>query len=93
MRLTDPVITLLLIIAIGILAGVLFDRMAGPSWFTRQFSGSNRGLITSALVGIAGAFIGFHLSLLLALGTGLLIWAIAAAAGAALVLFAWRLVK
>jgi uncharacterized membrane protein YeaQ/YmgE (transglycosylase-associated protein family) len=69
------------------------DRMAGPSWFTRQFSGSNRGLITSALVGIAGAFIGFHVSLLLALGTGLLVWAIAAAAGAAVVLFAWRAVK
>ncbi len=93
MRATDPAVTLLMIIAIGIVAGILFDRMAGPSWFTRQFSGSNRGLITSALVGIAGAFIGFHIAVLLALGSGLLMSAIAAAAGAALVLFVWRMAK
>ncbi len=93
MRANDPAVTLLMIIAIGIIAGVLFDRMAGPSWFTRQFSGSNRGLITSALVGIAGAFIGFHIAVLLALGSGVLMSAIAAAAGAALVLFVWRMAK
>jgi uncharacterized membrane protein YeaQ/YmgE (transglycosylase-associated protein family) len=93
MRATDPAVTLLMIIAIGILAGVLFDRMAGPSWLSRQFSGSSRGLITSALVGIAGAFIGFHLAVLLALGSGVLMSLIAAAAGAAVVLFVWRMAK
>ena len=93
MRVTDPAVTLLMILAIGILAGVLFDRMAGPSWFTRQFSGSKRGLVTSALVGVAGAFVGYHIALLLALRSGLLMSAIAAAAGAAVVLFVWRMAK
>ncbi len=93
MRATDPVVTLLLVLAVGIVAGILFDRLAGPSWLARQFSGSTRGIITSALVGVAGAFIGYHIAVLLAVGGGLLTSVIAAAAGAALVLFAWRMAK
>ena len=38
---TDPVVTFLLVLVIGIIAGILFDRLAGPSWLARQFSGSN----------------------------------------------------
>ena len=49
MRATDPIVTFLLVLVIGIVAGILFDRLAGPSWFARQFSGSTRGIITSAL--------------------------------------------
>ena len=90
---TDPAVTFLLVLAIGVLAGILFDRLAGPSWLARQFSGSTRGIVTSALVGVAGAFVGFHIALLLALGGGLLTPLIAAAAGAAVVLFAWRMAK
>ena len=93
MRATDPVVTFLLVLAIGIVAGILFDRLAGPSWLARQFSGSTRGIITSALVGVAGAFIGYHIAVLLAVGGGLLTSVIAAAAGAAVVLFAWRMAK
>ena len=93
MRATDPVVTFLLVLVIGIVAGILFDRLAGPSWFARQFSGSTRGIITSALVGIAGAFVGYHIALLLALGGGLLTPILAAAAGAAAVLFLWRMAK
>ncbi len=89
----DPAVTFLIILVIGIAAGLLFDRLAGPSWLTRQFSGSSRGIITSALVGIAGAFIGFHIAVLLALGSGLAMAVIAAALGAAAVLFAWRMAK
>ena len=89
----DPLVTFLLVLAIGIVAGILFDRLAGPSWLARQFSGSTRGIITSALVGIAGAFVGYHIGLLLALSGGLLMSIIAAAAGAAVVLFAWRMAK
>jgi uncharacterized membrane protein YeaQ/YmgE (transglycosylase-associated protein family) len=93
MRANDPVLMLLLILIIGIVAGLLFDRLAGPSWLTRQFSGSTRGIVTSALVGIAGAFIGVQIASLLALGVGLVATAIAAAVGAALVLFVWRMAK
>ena len=92
MRATDPVVTFLLVLIIGIGAGVLFDRLAGPSWLARQFSGSRRGIITSVLVGVAGAFVGYHIAVLLARG-GLVTSVIAAAAGAAVVLFAWRLAK
>jgi hypothetical protein len=49
MRATDPVVTLLLVLLTGIAAGILFDRLAGPSWLSRQFSGSTRGIVTSAL--------------------------------------------
>jgi uncharacterized membrane protein YeaQ/YmgE (transglycosylase-associated protein family) len=92
MRATDPVVTFLLVLVIGIVAGILFDRLAGPSWLTRQFSGSTRGVITSALVGVAGAFVGNHIAML-AFGGGLLTSVIAAAAGAAVVLFVWRMAK
>lgn len=90
---SDSLVTFVLILAVGIVAGFLFDRLAGPSWFARQFSGSTRGIITSALVGIAGAFVGYHIALLLALGSGLLTTILAAAVGAAAVLFLWRMAK
>jgi uncharacterized membrane protein YeaQ/YmgE (transglycosylase-associated protein family) len=89
----DPAVTFIVILVIGIAAGLLFDRLAGPSWLARQFSGSNRGIITSALVGIAGALMGYHIAVLLALGSGLAMAVIAAALGAAAVLFAWRMAK
>jgi uncharacterized membrane protein YeaQ/YmgE (transglycosylase-associated protein family) len=89
----DPGMTFVIVLFIGIAAGLLFDRLAGPSWLARQFSGSTRGIITSALVGIAGAFIGYHIALLLALGAALVTSVIAAAVGAAVVLLAWRMAK
>ncbi len=92
MHATDPVVTFLLVLIIGIVAGILFDRLAGPSWLARQFSGSTRGIITSALVGVAGAFVGYHIAML-ALGGALLTSVIAAAVGAAMVLFGWRMAK
>ena len=93
MRTTDPAVTFLLVLVVGIAAGILFDRVAGPSWLARQFSGSTRGIITSALVGVAGAFAGYHIAGLLSLGIGLVMPLIAAAGGAAVVLFAWRMAK
>ena len=93
MQATDPAVSFLLVLAIGVVAGVLFDRLAGPSWLARQFSGSTRGIITSALVGVAGAFVGYHIAILLALGGGIVSSVIAAAAGAAVLLFGWRMAK
>ena len=90
----SPLVTFLLVLVIGILAGTLFDRMVGPSWLARQFGGSTRIPVTSALVGIAGAFIGFHIVavfMLSAVGTvGALVGAII---GALVVLWAWRTVN
>src|ERR1700731_1538144 len=56
MRVTDPIVTFVLILVIGIVAGILFDRLAGPSWLARQFAGSTRGIITSALVPLHRGF-------------------------------------
>jgi uncharacterized membrane protein YeaQ/YmgE (transglycosylase-associated protein family) len=44
-------------------------------------------------VGIAGAFVGYNVAVLLALGGGLVTSIIAAAAGAVVVLFGWRLAR
>lgn len=92
MQTVDPAVLFIMILAIGIVGGVLFDRLAGPSWLARQFSGSTRGIATSALVGVAGAFVGYHIAIL-ALGGGLMTSVIAAAVGAAAVLFLWRMAK
>jgi len=93
MRATDPVVTFFINVVIGIVAGIIFDRVAGPSWLTRQFAGSARGIVTSSLIGIAGAFIGFHLAELFGLSRGLLALVIAAGLGAAVVLWLWRVVR
>lgn len=93
MRTTDPLVVLLLILVVGVAAGLLFDRLAGPSWLARQFSGSTRAIVTSALVGVAGAFVGYHIAHIVAPGGGLLMTVVGAAAGAAAVLFAWRATK
>jgi uncharacterized membrane protein YeaQ/YmgE (transglycosylase-associated protein family) len=45
------------------------------------------------LVGTAGALIGYHIAVLLALGGGIVTSVIAAALGATVVLFAWRMAK
>jgi uncharacterized membrane protein YeaQ/YmgE (transglycosylase-associated protein family) len=88
---TDPAVTFLIVLVIGIVAGVLFDRVAGPGWFTRQLAGSTRHMLTSALVGIAGAFVGFHVALLLGLlGLAALIGAVL---GALVILWVWRTVR
>jgi uncharacterized membrane protein YeaQ/YmgE (transglycosylase-associated protein family) len=49
--------------------------------------------MTSALVGVAGAFVGYHIAVLAALGGDTLMTAIAAALGAAVILFGWRMAK
>lgn len=90
----DPFLSLILILIIGIVAGIIFDRVAGPGWLTRQIAGSRRGIVTSSLVGIAGAFIGFHLAALIAISAaGGLMPFIFAAIGAALVLWLWRIMR
>jgi uncharacterized membrane protein YeaQ/YmgE (transglycosylase-associated protein family) len=89
---SDPLITLVIILLIGAVAGILYDRFAGPGWFSRQIAGPTRSLVTSVLVGIAGAFVGFHLAAGIGL-RGVVAGYIAAAVGAAAVLFGWRMVK
>ena len=86
-----PAAIFLILLVIGIAAGLLFDRFAGPGWLSRQIAGSTRTMVTSALVGIAGSFVGYHLAGLLGIGGyGALLVAIV---GAAVVLWVWRLMR
>jgi uncharacterized membrane protein YeaQ/YmgE (transglycosylase-associated protein family) len=87
----SPTVTFLIVLVIGILAGLIFDRVAGPNWFKRQIAGAMPSMVTSALVGVAGAFVGFHLAEALKLAEEVAL--LGAVAGAAAILFGWRTVR
>jgi len=79
--LADPFVTLVLIIAIGAIIGWIYEKQTH----------SPHGYITSALVGVAGAYTGFHLAALVRLANyAATIRLLAAAAGALVVLWGWR---
>ena len=91
---SNPALSLVIILVMGIVAGLIFDRIAGPGWLTRQVAGSTRGMVTSSLIGIAGAFIGFHVVALAALtAAGGYAPFIGAILGAAVVLWVWRMMR
>jgi len=87
----SPAAVFLILLVIGIAAGLLFDRFAGPGWLSRQIAGQNRMMVTSALVGIAGSFVGYHIAILVG-ATGY-IALIGAIIGALVVLYGWRMVR
>lgn len=87
---TTSVVDLIVILMIGIAAGLAFNRL-GRSWLGRQVAGATgAGDVTYALVGIAGAFIGFHIAFIAGLLPSPLMLFLGAAAGAALTLALWR---
>jgi uncharacterized membrane protein YeaQ/YmgE (transglycosylase-associated protein family) len=87
----NPAAVFVIVLIIGIAAGILFDRFAGPGWLSRQIAGRNRQWLTSALVGIAGSFVGHGLAELGGIkGYGALV---GAAVGALVVLWAWRTIR
>jgi uncharacterized membrane protein YeaQ/YmgE (transglycosylase-associated protein family) len=87
----SPTVTFLIVLIIGIVAGLIFDRLAGPNWFKRRITGAMPSMVTSALVGVAGAFVGFHLAAALKVSAEVSL--LAAVVGAAAVLFGWRSVR
>jgi uncharacterized membrane protein YeaQ/YmgE (transglycosylase-associated protein family) len=86
-----PGATFLILLIIGIAAGLLFDRFAGPGWLSRQIAGSTRMMVTSSLVGIAGSFVGHALAVLLGITDYAAL--LGAVIGALAVLWAWRTVR
>ncbi len=86
--LTSALANLLIIQLIGVVAGLFFNRYS-RSWLAR-IGGSSRSDLTSALVGIAGAFIGFHVSVIIGLLPSPLMHYLLAVVGAVLVLWLWR---
>ena len=87
----SPAVTFLLILVSGIAIGLLIHRYAGSNWLN-QLTGTRRGQLTSALVGVAGSFLGYHLAILLGiLGTPVSL--VFAAVGAAVLVWGWRTIK
>lgn len=86
---TTALMTFILLIVIGIIVGVLFNRR-GRSWLGRQVAeATGAGDVTYALVGIAGSFMGYHVGVILQLlPTGL--WYVTAIIGAILTIWLWR---
>ena len=89
----DPILTFIIVLLIGIVVGIAMQRSAPGTWLSGQIAGGRRAELTSALVGIAGAFIGFHIAALIALSAGMLLLFVAAVIGAALVVWGWREIK
>lgn len=79
---------LLIILLIGIVVGIVFNRYA-RNWLA-SLGVTTRSDITSALVGIAGSFIGFHLGVILGLLPSPLMLYVTAVVGAFVVLWLWR---
>jgi uncharacterized membrane protein YeaQ/YmgE (transglycosylase-associated protein family) len=89
----NATIIFILILVIGIAVGIIAQRVARPSWLSRQIAGGRRADLTGALVGIAGAFIGFHLIALVVPSAGTIVLLIAAIVGAAIVVWGWREIR
>lgn len=86
---TTAIMTFLVLIVIGVLVGVAFNRY-GRNWLGRQVADATGvGDTTYALVGIAGSFMGFHLGVILGLLPSIILY-ITAILGAALTVWLWR---
>jgi uncharacterized membrane protein YeaQ/YmgE (transglycosylase-associated protein family) len=94
MRIVDPAVSFLIVLLVGIVAGLIFDRVARPRWFSREVANETRGMVTLSLIGIAGAFLGFHLAILVVFPSGgTLVPFLGALIGAVAALFGWRFVR
>ena len=87
---TTAIVNFLVVLVIGIAVGVVF-RGSGQSLVGRaasSLSGESAG--TYALVGIAGAFIGFHLGVIVGFLPQPLMLYLTALIGALLTVWLWR---
>lgn len=86
---TTAISTFLILVVIGIVIGLLFNRR-GRGWLGRQVADATGvGDVTYSLVGIAGSFMGFHIGVILGLLPSILLY-LAAVLGAAVTIWAWR---
>jgi hypothetical protein len=86
---TTAIFTFIILVVIGIVVGVLFNRR-GRSWLGRQVAdATGAGDVTFSLVGIAGSFMGFHIGVILGLLPTIMLY-LAAIIGAALTIWLWR---
>jgi len=87
---TTAVVNLIVIVLIGIIVGLVFNRY-GRGWLGRHVADATGvGDVTYALVGIAGSFIGFHLAVILGLLPTPLMLYVGAIVGAVVTVWLWR---
>jgi hypothetical protein len=84
---STPLVSLFITVVIGVLASVAFNLTA-RSWFPMQIGA--RSDRTSALVGIAGAFLGFHIGMVVGLTPWPLALYLAALAGTFITMWGWH---
>lgn len=85
----SPILNFLVLIIIGAGIGFAMNRY-GRNWLGRQVTDATGvGDITYGLIGIAGAFMGYHVGLILSIYIQFVLYLLAAL-GAALTLWAWR---
>ncbi len=87
---TTAALHFIVVLLIGIVVGLVLNRF-GRTWLGRHtVAVTGSGDVTSALVGIAGAFIGFHLAVIIGLLPTPLMLYISAAIGAVVTVWLWR---
>ncbi len=87
--LTTAIMNLIVVLVIGVAVGIAFNRY-GRGMLSRATSSiTGAGASTYALVGIAGAFIGFHIAVILGLLPTPLMLYLAALIGALLTVWLW----
>jgi uncharacterized membrane protein YeaQ/YmgE (transglycosylase-associated protein family) len=87
---TTGIANLIVILLIGIIVGLVFNRY-GRSWLGRRVADATGvGDVTYALVGIAGSFIGFHIAVILGLLPTPLMLYLGAIVGAVITIWLWR---
>lgn len=87
---TTGIVNLIVILFIGIVVGLVFNRY-GRSWLGRHVADATGvGDVTYSLVGIAGSFIGFHIAVILGLFPTPLMLYLAAIVGAVVTIWLWR---
>ena len=79
---------LIVVVLIGIVASLVLNRF-GRGWFARNID-TQHSDVTTAFVGIAGAFIGFHIGVVLELLPLPQMQYVLAIVGALVTLWAWR---
>ena len=88
--LTTAIVNLIVVLAIGIVVGLVFNRGVGSLSRVAASAVGGAGAGTYALVGIAGSFIGFHLGVIMGLLPSPLMLYLAALAGAIVTVWLWR---
>ena len=77
---------------VGFFTMLLIGAIAG--WIAERVTSSNHGILTNILVGIAGSFVGAKLAEIAEVPVfGFWRTLIAAAIGAVILLFAWRMIR